>query len=155
MTIDRRTFAKSILSVGAATMLAGRTLAQTPPPAKARNIVLVHGLFADGSSWSEVIPLLQARGLNVVSVQNPLTTLPDAVAAATRVLDRQDGPTVLAGHSFSGMIVTEAGVHPNVSAVVYVAARAPDAGEDFGALAGRFPAPPAAPASSMTAMRAG
>jgi len=143
MTIDRRTFAKSILSVGAATMLAGRTLAQTPPPAKARNIVLVHGLFADGSSWSEVIPLLQARGLNVVSVQNPLTTLPDAVAAATRVLDRQDGPTVLAGHSFSGMIVTEAGVHPNVSAVVYVAARAPDAGEDFGALAGRFPAPPA------------
>ena len=143
MTIDRRTFAKSILSVGAATMLAGRALAQTPPPAKARNIVLVHGLFADGSSWSEVIPLLQARGLNVVSVQNPLTTLPDAVAAATRVLDRQDGPTVLAGHSFSGMIVTEAGVHPNVSAVVYVAARAPDAGEDFGALAARFPTPPA------------
>jgi pimeloyl-ACP methyl ester carboxylesterase len=143
MTIDRRTFAKSILSVGAATMLAGRALAQTPPPAKARNIVLVHGLFADGSSWSEVIPLLQARGLNVVSVQNPLTALPDAVAAATRVLDRQDGPTVLAGHSFSGMIVTEAGVHPNVSAVVYVAARAPDAGEDFGALAARFPAPPA------------
>ena len=143
MTIDRRTFAKTLLSAGAATVLAGRVSAQTTPPAKARNIVLVHGLFADGSSWSEVIPLLQARGLNVVSVQNPLTTLPDAVAAATRVLDRQDGPTVLAGHSFSGMIVTEAGVHPNVSAVVYVAARAPDAGEDFGALAGRFPAPPA------------
>ena len=143
MTIDRRTFAKTLLSAGAATMLAGRALAQTPPPAKARNVVLVHGLFADGSSWSEVIPLLQARGLNVVSVQNPLTTLPDAVAAATRVLDRQDGPTVLAGHSFSGMIVTEAGIHPNVSAVVYVAARAPDAGEDFGALAARFPAPPA------------
>jgi pimeloyl-ACP methyl ester carboxylesterase len=143
MTIDRRTFAKTLLSAGAATMLAGRGMAQTPSPAKARNIVLVHGLFADGSSWSEVIPLLQARGLNVVSVQNPLTTLPDAVAAATRVLDRQDGPTVLAGHSFSGMIVTEAGVHPNVSAVVYVAARAPDAGEDFGALAARFPTPPA------------
>jgi pimeloyl-ACP methyl ester carboxylesterase len=143
MTIDRRTFAKTLLSAGAATMLAGRATAQTPSPAKARNIVLVHGLFADGSSWSEVIPLLQARGLNVVSVQNPLTTLPDAVAAAIRVLDRQDGPTVLAGHSFSGMIVTEAGVHPNVSAVVYVAARAPDAGEDFGALAARFPTPPA------------
>lgn len=143
MTIDRRTFAKTLLSAGAATMLAGRATAQTTSPAKARNIVLVHGLFADGSSWSEVIPLLQARGLNVVSVQNPLTTLPDAVAAAIRVLDRQDGPTVLAGHSFSGMIVTEAGVHPNVSAVVYVAARAPDAGEDFGALAARFPTPPA------------
>jgi pimeloyl-ACP methyl ester carboxylesterase len=105
--------------------------------------VLVHGLFADGSSWSEVIPLLQARGLNVTSVQNPLTTLPEAVAAAQRVLERQDGPTVLAGHSFSGMIVSEAGAHPDVSALVYVAARAPDAGEDYGALAATYPPPPA------------
>jgi hypothetical protein len=80
--------------------------------------VLVHGLFADGSCWSEVIPRLQAMGLNVTSVQNPLTTLPEAVAAAQRVLDRQDGPTVLAGHFFSGTIVTEAGVHPKVSALV-------------------------------------
>jgi pimeloyl-ACP methyl ester carboxylesterase len=86
---------------------------------------------------------LQAAGLNVTSVQNPLTTLDDAVAETVRVLDRQDGPTVLAGHSFSGMIVTEAGVHPKVSAVVYVAARAPDAGEDYTALAKNFPAPPA------------
>jgi len=116
-------------------------LAQTA--AKVRNVVLVHGLFADGSSWSEVIPRLQAAGLNVTSVQNPLTTLPEAVDAATRVLERQDGPTVLAGHSFSGMIVSEAGVHPNVSAVVYVAARAPDAGEDYAALAKQFPTPPA------------
>lgn len=111
--------------------------------AKANNVVLVHGLFADGSSWSEVIPLLQARGLNVTSVQNPLTTLAEAVASAVRVLDRQDGPTVLAGHSFSGMIVTEAGLHAKVSALVYVAARAPDAGEDYAALAARFPTPPA------------
>jgi pimeloyl-ACP methyl ester carboxylesterase len=110
---------------------------------KARNVLLVHGLFADGSSWSEVIPRLQAAGLNVTSVQNPLTTLPDAVASAERVLARQDGPTVLAGHSFSGMIVTEAGVHPNVSALVYVAARAPDAGEDYTALAKTYPTPPA------------
>ena len=79
----------------------------------------------------------------MTSVQNPLTTLPDAVASAVRVLDRQQGPTVLAGHSFSGMIVSEAGVHANVSAVVYVAARAPDAGEDYAALAKRFPTPPA------------
>jgi pimeloyl-ACP methyl ester carboxylesterase len=79
----------------------------------------------------------------VTSVQNPLTTLEEAVAACRKVLDRQDGPTVLAGHSFSGMIVTEAGVHPIVSALVYVAARAPDAGEDYAALAARFPAPPA------------
>jgi predicted alpha/beta hydrolase family esterase len=90
-----------------------------------------------------VIPRLQAAGFNVTSVQNPLTTLPDAVAAAQRVLDRQDGPTVFAGHSFSGMILTEAGVHPNVSALVYVAARAPDAGEDYAALAATYPTPPA------------
>jgi pimeloyl-ACP methyl ester carboxylesterase len=70
--------------------------------------VLVHGLFADGSSWFGVIPRLQAAGLNVTSVQNPLTTLPEAVDSALRVLARQDGPTVLAGHSFSGMIVTVA-----------------------------------------------
>jgi len=82
-------------------------------------------------------------GLNVTSVQNPLTTLEEAVAATQRVLARQDGPTVLVGHSFSGMIVTEAGVDPNVSAVVYVAARAPDAGEDYTELAKRFPSPPA------------
>ncbi len=117
---------------GVASSLLSRTaFAQTAP--KAKNVVLVHGLFADGSSWSEVIPRLQAAGLNVTSVQNPLTTLPEAVDAALRVLGRQSGPTVLAGHSFSGMIVSDAGVHPNVSALVYVAARAPDAGEDYAA----------------------
>ncbi|MHA6769834.1 alpha/beta fold hydrolase [Sphingobium ummariense] len=142
MTVDRRTFGKAAFAAGVA-VLAERTMAASPPGGEARNVVLVHGLFADGSSWSEVIPLLQARGLTVTSVQNPLTTLEEAVDAARRVLDRQDGPTVLAGHSFSGMIVTEAGVHPNVSALVYVAARAPDAGEDYTALAARFPAPPA------------
>jgi pimeloyl-ACP methyl ester carboxylesterase len=105
--------------------------------------VLVHGLFADGSSWSKVIPRLQARGLNVTSVQNPLTSLDDAVAACNRALDAQDGPTVLAGHSFSGMIVSQAGVHPNVSALVYIAARAPDANEDYTALAAKYPTPPA------------
>ena len=110
---------------------------------KARNVVLVHGLFADGSCWSEVIARLQAAGLNATAVQNPLTTLPDAVASAERVLARQDGPTVLVGHSFSGMIVTQAGVAPNVSAVVYVAARAPDADEDYTALAKTYPTPPA------------
>jgi pimeloyl-ACP methyl ester carboxylesterase len=112
-------------------------------PPKARNVVLVHGLFADGSCWSEVIPRLQAAGLNVTSVQNPLTTLPEAVASAQRVLGRQDGPTVLVGHSFSGMIVTQAGVNPHVSALVYVAARAPEAGEDYTELAKKYPTPPA------------
>ena len=151
MEMDRRMFATLLLTAGAAVFAAPRAAAQGKPalpkakPAlpKANNVVLVHGLFADGSSWSEVIPHLQARGLNVTSVQNPLTTLDEAVAACRKVLDRQDGPTVLAGHSFSGMIVTEAGVHPKVSALVYVAARAPDAGEDYAALAARFPVPPA------------
>lgn len=138
--MHRRAFTTALL-MGAATAVPA-AIAQTAPQ-RANDIVLVHGLFADGSSWSEVIPLLQARGLNVTSVQNPLTTLEEAVAACRKVLDRQDGPTVLAGHSFSGMIVTEAGAHPEVSALVYVAARAPDAGEDYGALAARYPTPPA------------
>jgi len=112
-------------------------------PPRARNIVFVHCLFADGSCWSEVISRLQPKGLNITSVQNPLTTLPESVAAAERVLARQDSPTVLVGHSFGGMIVTQAGMHPNVSAVVYIAARAPDANEDFAALAKTFPVPPA------------
>jgi pimeloyl-ACP methyl ester carboxylesterase len=127
----------------AASTLFHGAAAAAQPATKAPNVVLVHGLFADGSSWSEVIARLQARGLNATAVQHPLTTLPDAVASAQRVLARQDGLTVLVGHSFSGMIVTEAGVHPNVSALVYVAARAPDAGEDYAALAKRFPTPPA------------
>lgn len=141
--INRRDFSLTMVAGAATTLISTRGLAVGTTPVKARNVVLVHGLFADGSSWTEVIARLQRAGLNVISVQNPLTTLPDAVASATRVLDRQDGPTVLAGHSFSGMIVTDAGVHPNVSAVVYVAARAPDAGEDYSALAKSFPTPPA------------
>jgi pimeloyl-ACP methyl ester carboxylesterase len=127
----------------AASLISTRGLTANLALTKARNVVLVHGLFADGSSWSEVIARLQAAGLNTTAVQNPLTTLPEAVASAQRVLARQDGPTVLVGHSFSGMIVTEAGVHPNVSALVYVAARAPDADEDYTALAKTFPTPPA------------
>jgi pimeloyl-ACP methyl ester carboxylesterase len=139
--MDRRTFVGLAAATATSSLLSGAAFAQ--PTLKARNVVLVHGLFADGSSWSEVIPRLQAAGLNVTSVQNPLRTLPEAVDAAVRVLGRQDGPTVLAGHSFSGMIVTDAGVHPNVSALVYVAARAPDAGEDYPALAKNYPTPPA------------
>jgi len=142
MLMDRRMFSRALVAAAVASLLpATRGIAASP--VKARNVVLVHGLFADGSCWTEVIPRLQLAGLNVTSVQNPLTTLSDAVASAERVLARQDGPTVLVGHSFSGMIVTEAGMHPNVSALVYVAARAPDAGEDYAALAKTYPTPPA------------
>jgi pimeloyl-ACP methyl ester carboxylesterase len=139
--MNRRTLGLGM--VAGTAVLATGSIARALTRPRAQNIVLVHGLFADGSSWSEVIPRLQAAGLNVTSVQNPLTTLDEAVASARQVLARQDGPTVLVGHSFSGMIVTEAGVDPKVSALVYVAARAPDAGEDYTALASRFPAPPA------------
>jgi pimeloyl-ACP methyl ester carboxylesterase len=142
--MNRRTFSAALAAGAAASLISSKhTTAASTAPVKARNVVLVHGLFADGSCWSEVIARLQAVGLNATAVQNPLTTLPEAVASAERVLARQDGPTVLVGHSFSGMIVTEAGVHPNVSALVYVAARAPDAGEDYTALAKSYPTPPA------------
>lgn len=109
----------------------------------ARRVVLVHGAYADGSSWSGVIPLLQSAGLSVTAVQNPLTSLADDVAATRRALALEPGPTVLAGHSWAGTVITEAGDDESVSALVYVAARAPDVAEDYGALAGRFPTPPA------------
>ena len=140
--MDRRTFLATLAAGAAASTFAGHASAAGAVP-RARNVVLVHGLFADGSCWSAVIARLQAAGLAATAVQNPLTTLDEAVAATRRVLARQDGPTVLVGHSFAGMIVTEAGTDPNVSALVYVAARAPDAGEDYAALAKTFPTPPA------------
>jgi pimeloyl-ACP methyl ester carboxylesterase len=117
--------------------------AQKSAPIRAHNVVLVHGAYADGSSWSEVIPLLQRAGLHVTSVQNPLTSLVDDVEATRRILALQDGPTVLVGHSYAGTVISETGTDPNVTALVYVAARAPDAGEDYAALAAKFPKPPA------------
>ncbi len=116
--------------------------AATAAPVEARNVVLVHGAWADGSSWAEVIPLLQAAGLKVTAVQNPLTSLQDSVAATRRELALQDGPTVLAAHSWAGTVISEVGTDPKVTALVYVAARAPDAGEDFVALSGKFPVGP-------------
>jgi pimeloyl-ACP methyl ester carboxylesterase len=115
--------------------------AQTSP--KTKNVVFVHGLFADGSCWSNVIARLQQKGINCTSVQNPLTSLHEASEAARQAIAAQPGPTVLVGHSFSGMIVSEVGVDPKVTALVYVAARAPDAGEDYTALAKNYPTTPA------------
>ncbi len=96
-----------------------RVNAQTSAPVQARNIVLVHGAWADGSSWSEVIPRLQAAGLHVTAVQNPLTSVEDSVAETRRVLAMQDGPTVLVAHSWGGTVISETGTDPKVSALVY------------------------------------
>ena len=139
--MDRRTFVSMIAAGAASPQL--QYAAEAQPAPKARNVVLVHGLFADGSCWSEVIARLPPKGIQVMAAQNPLTTLQAGVEATQRALALKQGPTVLVAHSFAGMIVTEAGIHPNVSAVVYVAARASDAGKDYTALAKRFPTPPA------------
>jgi pimeloyl-ACP methyl ester carboxylesterase len=146
LMINRRSFTAAVALGGAAAALGLRSAhAAAPPPVmpQARNVVLVHGAYADGSCWSDVIPLLQARGLNVASVQNPLRTLDEDCEFARRTLALMDGPTVLAAHSYSGMIATEVGVDPKVTALVYIAARAPDAGEDYTALAAQYPTPPA------------
>src|SRR3989449_6180217 len=91
-----------------------------------KTVVLVHGAFADGSSWAKVIPLLQAKGYNVTAVQNPLTSFADDVAATNRALATQTGPVILVGHSWGGVVITEAGVDPKVAGLVYVAAFGPD-----------------------------
>lgn len=105
------------------------TTAPIPSDQPVRNVVLVHGAFADGSGWRGVYDRLTAQGYRVSVVQNPLTSLEDDVAATRRLLDRQLGPTVLVGHSWGGTIITEAGLHPNVVALVYVSALSPDSGE--------------------------
>ena len=108
--------------------------AQAAPAPPIKNVVLVHGAWADGSSWSKLIPLLEAKGLHVVCVQNPLTSFADDVAATNRIIDAQDGPVLLVGHSYGGAVITEAGNNAKVAALVYVAAFAPDAGESAGSL---------------------
>src|SRR5882757_5909449 len=100
--------------------------AQTPV---VKNIVIVHGAFADGSGWKAVYTILTKKGYHVTIVQNPLTSLEDDVEATNRILDQQDGPTVLVGHSWGGTVITQAGVHPKVVALIYVAAFQPDKGE--------------------------
>jgi len=134
----------TLLAIGAllTALSVSEASAQSANPVVARNVVLVHGAWADGSSWSEVTSRLQAAGLNVLAVQNPLTSLSDSLAATRRALAMLDGPTVLVGHSWGGTVVSEVGLDPKVTALVYVAARAPDAGEDFVALSGRFPTMP-------------
>ncbi len=104
-------------------------------------IVLVHGAFADGSTWNQVIQLLQAEGFNTIAVQNPLSSLDDDILATQRVLNRVEGPVILVGHSWGGMVITEAGQHESVKSLVYVAAFAPSVGESIVDLGQDFPAP--------------
>lgn len=112
--------------------------AQTAPQG-VKNIVFVHGAFADGSSWAKVIPLLEAKGYHVTAVQNPLTSLADDVAATKHVLAQQTGPVLLVGHSWDGMVISDAGNDPNVVGLVYVAAAAPDANQSLGELTKNAP----------------
>jgi len=109
-----------------------------------KTVVLVHGAFADGSSWDKVIPLLEARGLQVVAVQNPLTSLADDAASVKRVIDAQSGPVILVGHSWGGTVITEVGGDDKVAALVFVAAFAPDVGESTADLGKDGPPPPGA-----------
>lgn len=117
----------SALLLSAATLTAAPAIAQEP----AKNIVLVHGAFADESSWDKVAAILSAKGYHVTQVANPLTSLADDVAATQAALDAQDGPTVLVGHSWGGVVIGEAGDDEKVKALVYVSAFAPDKGESL------------------------
>jgi len=140
----------SLVSAAATTIaaigLTGAAYAQAAANASdgdpVRNVVLVHGAFADGSGWRGVYDDLTARGYRVTIVQNPLTSLADDVAATRRALDRQDGPAILVGHSWGGTVITEAGVHPNVKGLVYVSALSPDAGETTAQQYAGFTGPP-------------
>src|SRR5690606_22086095 len=125
---------RQFLSAAFSTAVATTALpgnAVTPTSIKGvRNIVLVHGAFADGSSWSKVVTRLQAKGYNVIAVQNPLTSFEDDVAAAKRAIAQLDGPVLLVGHSYGGMVISEAGKDPKVAGLVYVAALVPEDGQN-------------------------
>ena len=117
--------------------------AQVEPKTPVMNVLLVHGAWVDGSSWVKVIPALGSKGLHVVSVQIPLTSLADDVAATKRALALVDGPVLLVGHSYGGVVITEAGNDPKVKGLVYIAAFAPDAGESAVTLLSSVPQSPA------------
>jgi len=128
---------KAFLAIVAALFLVWTVTPASAEPVK--NIVLVHGSWVDASGWQPVYEILTRDGFHVTMVQEPETSFADDVAATKRVLDLQDGPTLLVGHSYGGSIITEAGVHPSVVGLVYVAAHAPDVGEDEAALGKKTP----------------
>ena len=122
-------FFPALLAAAMTTVPAAAPATDSPRTGPVKNVVLVHGAFADGSGWRGVYDELTARGYRVTIVQNPLTSLADDVAATRRALDRQDGPAILVGHSWGGTVITEAGVHDKVAGLVYVSALAPDQGQ--------------------------
>ncbi|KQV70172.1 alpha/beta hydrolase [Rhizobium sp. Root1220] len=128
---------KACLAIAAALPFAALAVPANAAPVK--NIVLVHGAWVDGSGWKPVYDILVKEGFHVSMVQEPETSFADDVAAANRILDLQDGPTLLVGHSYGGSIITQAGVNPKVTGLVYVAAHAPDVGEDEGSLGKKTP----------------
>lgn len=146
MTTLRRFAGITALSLGlifAVTMVATSSPAQTvDSPNRIKTVVLVHGAWADGSSWSKVIPLLKADGIHVLAVQLPLTSLADDVATVKRALALEQGPLILVGHSYGGVVITEAGTDPKVVGLVYVAAFAPDVNQSAQTLNAEFPATP-------------
>jgi pimeloyl-ACP methyl ester carboxylesterase len=135
-----RALAAAVLSLFM--LAAGQSLASERTSGPVTNVVLVHGAFADGSSWAKVIPLLEASGLRVAAVQNPLTSFEDDVAATRRAVARMQGPVLLVGHSYGGAVITQAGNDAKVAGLVFVAAFAPAAGQSVGDVAQKLPAPP-------------
>ena len=133
----------TLISLGAivGALLPALALAQAPRDLSGETVVLVHGAFADGSSWDQVIPLLRARGLQVIAVQNPLTSLEDDTAATQRAMERATGPIILVGHSWGGAVISQAGEDPKVKALVFVAAAAPDKGQSLNDLTKGGPTP--------------
>ncbi|EEF24519.1 conserved hypothetical protein, partial [Ricinus communis] len=119
----------SLLAVASAIIFTPPIAAAAPDIGPVRHIVLVHGAFADGSGWKPVADILTRDGYTVSVVQEPLTSLEDDVVATNRILDRQNGPAVLVGHSYGGAVITEAGNNPHVASLVYVAGFVPDEGE--------------------------
>lgn len=130
---------KRVLLLATLLAAAAPAIASAAPAAPIKNIVLVHGAWVDASGWKPVYDILTRDGFHVTMVQQPLTSLADDVAVTRSILDQQDGPTVLVAHSYGGSIITEAGEDPHVAALVYVAAHAPDVGEDEAALGKTMP----------------
>src|SRR5215831_16631393 len=143
MSIRRTHSMRSLaLALVAVTSVLDPTIGQPQSTGQVKNIVLVHGAFADGSSYDKVIPLLTRQGYHVVAVQNPLSSLADDVAATKRAIAQLSGPVILVGHSWAGMVITEAGNDPRVAGLVYIAALVPDAGQSAAQVTKAYPPTP-------------